>query len=61
MPAVQTMFNWMRIHSEFLDQYTIAKQEAADVFAEDIIDIADDGTNDYMEQLDDEGNTEGWK
>ena len=60
MPSLETMFSWLRKHSEFLDQYTIAKQESADVYAEEIIDIADDGTNDWMEKEAREGNAPGW-
>lgn len=48
MPSVQTIFTWFRKHPEFLEQYTRAKQEAADAMAEDVLDIADDATNDYM-------------
>lgn len=60
MPSTVTMFSWLRKHDEFLNQYTIAKQECADVYAEEIIDIADDGTNDWMERLDKDGNPAGW-
>ncbi len=38
----------MRIYPEFLEQYTRAKKESADAMAEDILDIADDGSNDLM-------------
>jgi hypothetical protein len=48
MPSVATVFNWLRTHKEFLEQYTRAKEESADAMAEDILDIADDATNDYM-------------
>lgn len=48
MPAVKTIFNWFRTQPEFLQQYTRAKQESADAMAEDILDIADDGSNDWM-------------
>lgn len=47
MPAIATIFNWFRTQPEFLEQYARAKQEAADAMAEDILDIADDGTNDW--------------
>lgn len=48
MPTVKTIFNWFRTHPDFLQQYTRAKQESADAMADDILDIADDGSNDYM-------------
>jgi hypothetical protein len=41
MPSVATIFNWMRAHPEFLEQYARAKQEAADAMAEDILTIAE--------------------
>lgn len=61
MPSRQTLFTWMRLHEEFLDQYARAKEESADALFEEIIDIADDGANDWMEREDDEGNNVGWK
>lgn len=48
MPCVATIFSWMRKFPAFLNQYTRAKQEAADAFAEDMLDIADDSTDDIM-------------
>lgn len=60
MPAVATIFNWFRTYPQFLEQYTRAKEEAADAMAEDIIDISDDGTNDWMEDNYDKGRTPGY-
>lgn len=40
----------MRKYPEFLDQYTRAKEESADAMTEDMMDIADDGHNDWMEK-----------
>jgi hypothetical protein len=48
MPAMSTMFKWLRENPSFSEQYARAKQESADAMAEEILDIADDGTNDYM-------------
>ncbi len=48
MPVRATVFSWMRKHEEFLNQYERAKQESTDAMAEDLMDIVDDGTNDYM-------------
>jgi hypothetical protein len=56
MPAVATIFNWFRTHPEFLEQYTRAKEESADAMADDILDIADDGTNDWTTRTDKQGN-----
>lgn len=49
MPVPGTVFKWMRLRPEFMQQYNKAKQEAADALAEEILDIADEGTNDFME------------
>jgi hypothetical protein len=52
MPSIASIFNWFRSQPGFLEQYEKAKQESTDAMAEDILDIADDGTNDYMENED---------
>ena len=59
-PAKQC-FRWLREKPEFCEQYTRAKEESADAMAEDILDIADDGTNDYMEVLDKDGECVGYR
>lgn len=49
MPSVGTVLKWLREDKEnFLAQYTRAKEEQADFMAEEMIDIADDGTNDTL-------------
>ncbi len=46
MPAMSTFFKWIREHEEFSKQYARACEERTEAMAEDILDIADDGTND---------------
>jgi hypothetical protein len=58
MPAMSTLFKWLREHEEFSQQYARAKQESADAMAEDILAISDDGENDWA--LKTYGNTESW-
>lgn len=48
MPSKTAVFEWLRIYPEFADQYAKAKVESADALVEDIQDIADDGSNDWM-------------
>lgn len=48
MPSARTVFRWLRTHEDFCQQYARAKEESADAMSEDILDIADDGTNDWM-------------
>lgn len=55
MPTVKTVFNWLRKYPEFLQQYTRAKEESADAMADDILDIADDGTNDWTTRKNKDG------
>lgn len=49
MPSVTTVLKWLREDKNgFATQYARAKEEQADLLVEDMLDIADDGTNDYM-------------
>ena len=52
MPARASVFKWLRENSTFSDQYAKAKQESADAMFEEILDIADDGSNDWIENND---------
>jgi hypothetical protein len=61
MPAVATIFNWFRRYPDFLEQYTRAKEEQADAMAEEMLDIADDANNDWMERRNTEGENIGWQ
>lgn len=61
MPCTTTFYRWMRLHKEFREQYAKAKDDQADALVEEILDIADDGTNDWIENYDREGNSTGWK
>jgi len=47
MPAMSSVFKWLREHKEFSEQYARACEERTEAMAEDILDIADDGTNDW--------------
>lgn len=48
MPAISTLFKWIREKPEFTQQYARATEERTEAMAEDILDIADDGSNDLM-------------
>lgn len=61
MPSKATVFMWLRTKPEFLDQYTRAKEEAADALADEIMDIADDSTNDWMDINADDGSGERYR
>lgn len=49
MPAVRTVLYWLHTNEPFLHQYTRAKEEQADFLAEEIIEIADDSSNDTIQ------------
>jgi hypothetical protein len=50
MPDKSTVFRWLAINEPFRDQYARAREAQADFYAEEIIEISDDGTNDWMER-----------
>lgn len=41
MPAMSTVFEWLRTYEEFSEQYAKAKEESADAMAEDVLHISD--------------------
>ncbi len=49
MPDKKTVFRWLRTNDTFRAQYARAKEESADALADEMMDIADDGSNDWME------------
>jgi hypothetical protein len=55
MPAVSTILKWITEIPEFSIRYARAKEEQADFLAEEIIEIADDSSQD-LERIDDYGN-----
>ncbi|MBX9488833.1 DNA packaging protein [Yersinia enterocolitica] len=59
MPCKQTVLRWISRNAEFRAQYVRAKVEGAEAIAEELFDIADDGTNDWMEKLDKDGEAIG--
>lgn len=61
MPDKATVFRWLGIHEEFRDQYALACNARAEHMADEILDIADNGENDWMERRNDEGETVGWR
>jgi hypothetical protein len=62
MPNKATVFRWLgdKKHSAFCDQYARAREAQADSLVDDMIDIADDGRNDWMERLDKDDRPIGW-
>lgn len=61
MPGNETIYRWLRTDTDFRDNYARVRTSMADYIAEEILDIVDDGSNDYMEEMDRNGEpTGGW-
>jgi transposase len=58
--SLETIFEWLHKYPDFAERYARAKQESADMMAEEVMDIADDGRNDYMEDDYMKGRSPGW-
>ena len=51
MPSYTTILQWVTDDREgFYDQYVNARERQAEFWAEEILEIADDGSNDWMER-----------
>jgi hypothetical protein len=61
MPDKSTVFRWLRSNLEFRDQYTRAKEESADALTDEMLEISDDATNDWMERHNEDGSNIGWQ
>jgi hypothetical protein len=57
MPNKATVFRWLATNQIFRDQYAHARETQVETLVDEIPDIADDGSNDYMEKSDDKGKT----
>lgn len=60
MPDARTIFRWLGVHDDFRQLYAQACEARAYFLAEDLLDVADDGRNDWMERLDKDGESIGW-
>lgn len=61
MPGITTVMRWLSKNEDFREQYTRARELQADTIADEILDIADDGSNDWMERKSGEGEHLGWQ
>ncbi|MGX7703813.1 terminase small subunit-like protein [Methylobacterium sp. Gmos1] len=60
MPSMGTIMRWARENDDFQKQYARAMEQRAEFWAEELLEIADDGQNDWMEKLGRDGETIGW-
>jgi hypothetical protein len=51
MPAKSSIFKWLREHKEFADQYARAKEDALELYADELVEIADDISDDVSGEL----------
>lgn len=59
MPDRVTVYRWLNKHEAFRNHYARAREEQADTIFDEVLDIADDGTNDWMERSEN-GEKRGW-
>lgn len=52
MPAMSSVFKWLREYKEFSEQYARACEERTEAMAEDIIDISDESSRDFIQTED---------
>ena len=55
MPNAATIFRWLPKHDDFREQYEKAVEARTQYLADEILYIADDGTNDWVERKNAEG------
>ncbi|MBO9099454.1 MULTISPECIES: terminase small subunit-like protein [unclassified Rhizobium] len=60
MPGKTTVFRWLAADEQFRDKYARAREAQADALFDDILTIADDGQNDWMEKKNADGKNIGW-
>jgi hypothetical protein len=61
MPHKATVFKWLGENAAFSDKYARAREAQADALFDDILSIADDGRNDWMEKQSLDGGNMGWQ
>lgn len=61
MPAASTVFVWLSEDTTFAEQYARAREAQADAIFDEILLIADDGRNDWIERKDEEDANMGWR
>ena len=49
MPEVRSIYRWRRLHEEFSQNYALAREDAADFFVQEIMEIADGAETDTVQ------------
>jgi hypothetical protein len=55
MPDPRTIYRWLAANLDFSQQYARAKEDQADTLADEILNIADDSHDDYVERTREDG------
>lgn len=50
MPSMSMVMRWLGVHQYFREQYARAREEQADKIFDELLEIADDGRNDWIEK-----------
>ena len=60
MPNQSTVFRWLadERYTDFRERYARAREAQADALFDEMLDIADDGTNDWVERKREDGSTD---
>jgi hypothetical protein len=61
MPSQSMVFRWLETNLPFREQYARAREAQADTLVDEILEISDDGSNDWMERHNAEGENIGWQ
>jgi hypothetical protein len=61
MPSTSTVCKWLAAEPSFSEQYARARELQADALFDEILEIADDGTNDWMERKNADDQSIGWR
>ena len=61
MPDKATVLRWLSQDTVFRDQYARAREDQADALFEEVLEISDDGTNDWMGKKSNDGDVIGWQ
>jgi CHASE1-domain containing sensor protein len=60
-PTKTTVFTWLHNNSTFLDQYRHAREVQQESHLDEMLEIADDASNDWMERTGSAGESKGWQ
>lgn len=61
MPSRGAVFGWLNEYESFRTKYARAREFQAEGYADEMADIADDGSNDWMERVAADGESLGWQ